>query len=264
MTRSSGRMLANGPLIAVLVSIVAVMFIYFGLPMKDDDQRQIEKSRALNFEKVNVSLMLREAKAELDEETRVYLAELEGTARDDDELTENLKTLSREWFNRGEWILAGYYAEMVADVDSSASSYAMAGNTYTIGMQRYQDEDLAEHAKRRAIRNYEKAISVDSEELEYRINLAVTYAERPDKNNPMKGVMMLLDLEKNFPGDNRVQNTLAYYGLQTGQIEKARQRLTEVLQRDPDDQRANCLMARLMKQNGEAGYEEYEKKCNKN
>lgn len=251
-------------MIALIISVLAVVVIYFGLPMKNEDQRQIEKSRAINFERINVSVLLRDAKQSLNEEERVYLAELERPVDDTELRIQNLKELSKEWFDRDEYILAGHYAEQVADMDSVASAYAIAANTYSIAMQRYEDQELAEHAKEKAIRNYEKAISVDSDELEYRINLAVTYAEKPDQDNPMKGVMMLLDLEKNFPDDNRVQNTLAYYGLQTGQLEKARQRLLKVLENEPENRRANCLMAELLKRAGDSGYEAYEARCSMN
>lgn len=261
MTNSQG--MSKGPLIAVIVSIIAVVAIYFGLPTKDESQRQIETSRALNFEKVNVPGLLKEAKAKLNEEESVFLSELERPSGDEELDKENLKSLSREWFNRGEYILAAHYAEEIAQRDSSAQAFAIAGNTYSIAMQQYEDQDLVNHAKEKAVRNYERAISVDSDELEYRINLAVTYAEKPDADNPMKGVMMLLDLEKNFPEDPRVQNTLAFYGIQTGQIEKARNRLLGVLENFPDDQRANCLMAKLLQQIGESGFEPYEQKCNK-
>lgn len=254
----------TGPWLAAVFSIILVLVIYFFLPTKDDDQKQIEKSRALNFEKINVPVLLREAMKNLTDEEKVYLAELDRGTDIEEERVENLKALSREWFNRGEWILAGDYAEQIAAIDSSAESFAIAGNTYSIGVQRYEVEALADHAKQRAIRNYEKAISVDAEELEYRINLAVTYAERPDSDNPMKGVMMLLDLEKKYPEDHRVQNTLAYYGLQTGQTEKARKRLMKVLAENPDDKRANCLMVKLLESTGEGGAEQFAEKCNGN
>ena len=118
-------------------------------------------------------------------------------------------------------------------------------------MQRYDDANYADYAKKAAIRNYESAISVEPEEVEFRINLAVTYAERPDTDNPMKGVMMLLDLDKKHPEDGRVQNTLAYYAIQTGQLQKAFERLSKVLKIDPENSRANCLMVQLLKKTGE-------------
>ena len=169
----------SGPVIAVIISIIAVAGIYFGLPTKNEDQRQIEKSRAINFEKVSIPVVLREALAALSDEDRVYLRELESESEDVDQRIESYKTLSREWFDRNEWLLAGYYAEKVAQVDSLADSWAIAGNTYSIGMQRFEDANFAEYAKKAAIRNYESAISVEPDEIEYRINLAVTYAERP-------------------------------------------------------------------------------------
>jgi tetratricopeptide (TPR) repeat protein len=249
----------------VVLAVLVVFGIYFGLPLKNEDQRQIEKSRALSFEKVSIPVMLREAVKELNEEDKLLLSQLESSVTNGEFPLEGSKSLSREWFTRGQWILAGHYAEKVAEIDTSAESWAIAGNTYSIGLQRYEEQNLAEFAKQRAIRNYEKAISVDPTEVEYRINLAVCYAEKPDMGNPMKGIMMLLDLEKKNPGHLGLQNTLAYYGIETGQLEKAQHRLKKVLEVDPENRRANCLMLRILDlTNSSEGKMGYEEKCNKN
>ncbi|MBK7605446.1 MAG: hypothetical protein IPI15_18140 [Saprospiraceae bacterium] len=54
----------------------------------------------------------------------------------------------------------------------------------------------------------ESAISLDPKETNHRVNLATIYAESPPKDNPMKGIMMLLDMSKSEPENITVMNTL--------------------------------------------------------
>jgi tetratricopeptide (TPR) repeat protein len=256
---------SQGPALAVLVSILAVLAVYFLLPTKDQDQEAIEKSRVLNFESISIPVVLKEARSKLSDEDKVLFSDLEAHMGDDSLQVEGFKTLSREWFDRGEFILAGHYAEKVAEVEESAEAWGIAGSTYALAMQRYEGQDEVDFTKKRALSSYDKAISLDPENVEYRVNKAVCYAEKPDSDDPMKGIMMLLDLDRNYPEQPSVLNTLAYYGLQTGQVEKAEGRLMKVLEIEPDNRRANCLMARLLRENGrEAEAEPYSAKCKLN
>lgn len=254
---------SNGPLWVAAGSIVLILMMFFFLPTKNEEQKAVEKSRALSFEKISIPVLLKEARASLSDEERVYLDELGGHESDDSLKVINLKELSKEWFGRGHWILAGHYAQEVAQVNEKAESWGIAGSTFALGMQRYEEEDEAIFCRDKAIDCFEKAISLAPDEMEYRVNLAVCYAEKPEADNPMQGIMMLLDLDRNHPDQPKVLNTLAYYGLKTGQMEKAQGRLEKVLALDDNNQRANCLMARLLKEKGEIDKSiAFEKKCN--
>lgn len=248
MTNNQAR---RGTIIAAIISIIAVLGIYFGLDTKDNSQKAIEKSRALNFEEISIPVELKRARKELNEEEKIFFNQLEAHATDDSTKVDNLKELSRAWYERQEWILAGHYAEKVAETQDDAQAWGISGSTFTLAMQRVDDKDKKSFAKKKAIEGFEKAISLDPENLEYQVNLAVCYAENPNPDNPMQGIMMLLDLSKKHPDHPQVLNTLAYYGLQTGQLDKAEARLQKVLSMDADNRRANCLMARLLREKGE-------------
>jgi len=254
---------SKGPIIAVVISMIAVFAIYFGLETKDNSQKAIEKSRALNFEEISVPVELKRAREGLTEEERIFFNQLEAHDTDDSTKVENLKEISRAWFDRKEWILAGHYAEKVAEVLDKADAWGISGSTYKLAMQRVSEKDQKSFARKQAIEGVEKPLSLDPQELEYQVNLAVCYAENPSQDNPMQGIMMLLDLSKKNPESPKVLNTLAYYGLQTGQLDKAEARLQKVLAIESDNRRANCLMARLLREKGENDKAvAFEKKCN--
>ena len=108
----------------------------------------------------------------------------------------------------------------------------------------------------------EKAISLDPQNVTYRINLAVCYATMPPEDQPMKGIMSLLSLNEKHPENISVLFWLAKFGLETGQTDKAIGRLQTALELDPEQRRLHCLMASAYRQKGdEATAATFEAKC---
>ncbi len=238
------------PRIAIATTIVVFLLMFFCLPTKTEEQKLIEKSRAESFETISTDVVLTDAMQKLSEEDKLIFANLDAKLESAESQSDVLKQISGEWFKRREWFLAGAYADRVAALENNASAWSMAANSYAIGLQQYKDSELADYCREKAVANYQKAIDMDPQELEYKLNLAVAYAERPLVEEPMKGVMMLLDLDKSHGDDPRVQTTLAYYSIQTGQLEKAEKRLLRALELDSMNVKANCLMAKLIRQTG--------------
>ncbi len=67
----------------------------------------------------------------------------------------------------------------------------------------------------------------------------------PDEE-PMKGIMALLNLDKKYPDYLPLQITLSQLAIQTGQWEKAKKRLGVILEKTPNQREANCLMVELI------------------
>jgi predicted Zn-dependent protease len=113
-----------------------------------------------------------------------------------------------------------------------------------------------------AVRCLENAISLNPGNLDHRINLAICYAELPPADNPMKGIQLLLELNRNNPESSAVLYHLARFGMRTGQYEKAEERLKSALALDPEQRRLHCLMAELQTQRNRPGEAaEYQAKC---
>ena len=233
----------------ILGSIGLVALLYFGFNTTPSKQRLVEKSRVGNIEEQETSNILRDASQELPEDMRAYVKGLEHMAErspEDSVRIEALKALSGVWFRQGQYLLAGHYAEQVAQITGTADGWAIAGTTYG----RAFDSDEAPPADlvaEGAIRAFEHAISLDPQNPEYRINLAICYAEHPPADNPMKGIQLLLDLNRKDPENVTVLYQLARLGIRTGQYEKARERLEYALRLAPDQPRLHCLMVDLLR-----------------
>ena len=154
---------------------------------------------------------------------------------------EEYKNLSSAWYQNGYYAIAGHYAEEIAKIENDELSWSIAGTTYAAGIQNSKDQKVKDFSVQRARKALENAISINPANVNHKINLAVTFAEQPLADNPMKGIMMLLDLNKQYPEDVSVLFQLARLGIQTGQYSKAVERIEKALSLEPDNQRIICL-----------------------
>ena len=247
------------------LSILLLLVLYFGCETIPHKFRQLEKSRAIAAESADITLLQEEAKGQLSSEQLSALLSLEQQlekSASDSIRAETLRQLSSQWFQLGYEPIAGAYAQQVAELVNSAESWAIAGSTYAIGLQKSKDETIKDFCAGRAVQAFENAVSLAPEDLSYKVNLALVYAERPEAENPMKGIQMLLELDRNNPDQPAVLFHLGRLGIRTGQYDKAIQRLEKVLALDPSRFDAYCLLAQAyagLGNSAKAG--EYEKKC---
>ena len=109
---------------------------------------------------------------------------------------------------------------------------------------------------KKALESLENAISLDPNEIDYQTNRAVLLTEQPPKDNPMQRILILRELNKNFPKNVPVMNNLARFALQTNQLDKALERLNTALALDPTNKMTNCLLVQVYAQMGDKASEE--------
>jgi tetratricopeptide (TPR) repeat protein len=212
------------------------------------DQKKEEGKRALDFVTTDIINIQQDAKERLETQSRNVIESLEFTelsVSTDSARINALKDLSSAWFQLKEPAIAGYYAEQVATIDSSDVAWSIAGTTYAYGLQLYAENKKIGYCAKKAVEAFENAISLNPQHVDHRTKLAVLYADYPPADNPMKGILMLRALQETFPEDSGVLIQLARFGIQTGQYEKAAQRLHQVLQIDPEEKRAICMLAEV-------------------
>lgn len=230
------------------IGVFSLLFLvlYFGFDTKPKDIKLAEKSRANLIESTNIQNLLQIARGELRaDEMGVFDAmfmRLE-MAQSDSTKIQEYKNLSSTWYQKSYYGIAGHYAEEIAKIADDEISWSIAGTTYAKGITEGKSDKEKEFCSVRSRQAFEKAISINPENLNHKVNLAVTYAEMPVAENPMKGVMMLLDMNKKNPENTSVMFQLARFGFQTGQYEKAAERLENLLALEPESKRAICLIA---------------------
>ena len=183
-----------------------------------------------------------EAKNSLSESSSEKLSELEAVI-EDGQKEEAYKELASFWYKEKHPVISGYYAEKVADLAQSEEAYSIMGTTYALATRSTSDESKQQYAVEKSRFAFNKAQELNPDNLDHQINLALSYVDVMDKENPMKGILMLRDLSQNHPENPSVLFQLGRLSLGTNQLEKAVGRLTKVVELDPQHPQAHCLLA---------------------
>ena len=233
-------------LLAIIATSMLVLVFYFGCETKDPKMKLAEKSRAASFENTSIENIKKVVFDSLDANNKAYFDGLQLQLRNsfnDSTKIEALKSISGFWYNQGEYAMAGEAAEEIADIVDDAFSWSMAGTSYAAGIKNGKSDSKRTFNMSKAVIAFESAISLEPENINHKVNLAICYAENPPADQPMTGILMLLDLDKENPNSPSVLFQLARFGMQTNQFDKAIGRLKNILEIDPTMIKAHCLLA---------------------
>jgi cytochrome c-type biogenesis protein CcmH/NrfG len=211
--------------------------------------------------------MLVDAKAALSPQAAASVAALEGSVENtsqDSAKAEAYKELSSLWYQLEKPGIAGYYAEKVAEFVRNEEAWSVAGTTYSICLQREQEEKIRSFCTDQAIQALEKAASLNPENIQHKVNLALVYAENPPKDTPMKGILMLRDLNEQHPDNVLVLTQLGRLAIKTSQFDRAVERLSRAVELEPSSKTATCLLAQAYEGLGDAAKAtDFKSKCEK-
>ena len=225
--------------------VLLFLILLFGFGTKSKEQKQLEKSRAQSFETLSIDNLLKDAKEKLpsDKLDIIHFFDKEiHDASSDSVKIEMLKRLSGEWYSQKEFALAGNYALQIAELTDKEEAWSIAGTTFAIGIKNNSDQKKKDYCTKKAIESFENALSVNPDNINHRVNMALCYTDNPPANQPMQGIMMLLELNKKYPENIPVMNQLARLAIQTGQFDKAIIRLNKILSLDDRNKKAICML----------------------
>lgn len=231
--------------IIIMMGVVLFGLLYFGLDVKPKKFDSIERNRALATQDTDISNLIKDVQGTLSPNQASLLIALEReleNATSDSIKSDLLKDLSGKWFEYGQPHIAGFYAEQVAEIDQSVASWSIVGTSYASTFKGDFDEKVKNYAFQRAVTAFENAISLDPSDIRSKVNLALCYVQRPPQENPMKGILLLLDYDKQYPDNPLVLSNLGRLAIQTGQYEKAIQRLEKVVEIAPETKTTYCLL----------------------
>ncbi len=243
------------PQVITIVSFCLLfLLLYFGCSTKSPEHKALEKSRAQKFELISIDRVIAESKKTLpgvaQSEIQQYEQKIRNVEIDSQKVTYQ-KALASIWYAEGHPLISGHYAEQIAEHINDTDSWNIAGTTYSIASKKLGEGNEREHAIAKSRVALEKALSLSPDNIDSKINLALTYVDAPLEENPMKGIMMLVDLNEKHPENVPVLMQLARLSLKTGQLEKAIVRLTKVIELRPSLKEAHCMLAEVLRNKGD-------------
>jgi tetratricopeptide (TPR) repeat protein len=251
----------------ILISVFITLFfvMYFACDYVPKNHQKLEAQRELSKQGIGADKLIETAKAQLNAEQKSEIAILEQnlkTAASDTAKIQLLKKLSGEWYRLQQFAASGSYAEQVAEKENTEMAWMIAGAMYQQAIAQSQDETLRQDCTDKAVKAFENALSINPKNIENQINLALCYTQNPPKDNPMKGILMLRELDSKNPNNPKILFQLAQLAMKTNQFAKAIERLEQILSIAPDSPDAICLIADAYQGNGEAAKAaSFAKKC---
>ncbi len=247
--------------IALIFLLIGVIF-YFAFDIAPADlknQKEMNEAKkdasSEQKEEINVSLTP-EQKAELDQLKSDISSTTEPTKK-----SELFKKLSSFWYKQNQFVHSGNAAIEVAKIENTGDAWGIAGTSFLSGLTEGQEESMKLSCKTKAVSCLNNAIAMDSLNPQHQMNKALCFVKMPE-DNPMQGIMLLLELSKKYPEYIPVQITLSQLAIQTGQWDKAYDRLKKVLEAHVNNPDANCLILEVIRQsNRNENQEPYKRYC---
>lgn len=234
--------------IAVALTAVLLVVTYWGCPVRPPEMEEGFQRGPL--ETTGLESLIRAARADLNPAEVATLASLESRLADQEDPEKRLPLLEQlagEWYRAGHPEISGIYARDIAEETATEDAWGIAGTTFSLCLQQEAlDEKTKQFCSTQAERAYQAAISLNPDNADHRINLALTYTNNPGNGaNPMQGILMLRELTEQYPDNPRVFTTLAQLAIRTNQWDKAAERLQQAYALAPDDPDVVCNLARV-------------------
>lgn len=250
--------------IAAATALVLVLITYFGCPVRSPEMEAGFSARPLQA--TGVQSLIREAHASLSPAQQATLSTLEdrlASQEEDSARAELLQQMAGEWYKAGQPAISGAYAEQIAELTNTEGAWSIAATTFSLCLRKEGiDDKMRQYCSDRAEMAYQAAISLNPDNAEHRVNLALTYTDNPPRDNPMKGILMLRELEVQFPEEPLVYITLAQLAIKTNQLDRAAERLLKADQLLPGNPDVVCPLAKVFENLGRAGEADiFARKC---
>ncbi len=257
------------PFVLFAGSVILFFVLFFGFSKISPEVRNPEKSGSLHFDNKDLTVELNSLKDSLSEGDKAYLNGLESelaSAALDSAKIKSLQKISSFWYQQGRVDMSAEYAVKIAQTIPTGESWSIAASNLALAAKTpgLADDKISDFIARSKAA-FIQASEADSGNISHKLNYALLSTEYPAPENPMEGILTLRKLNEDFPEDVTVLYHLARLAIQTGQWDRAKERLETIFKLDPENSRAACLMVQVAQHDREpVKATEWQVKCNKN
>lgn len=248
--------------ILILAGVILIQLFYFGFDtVQMDKDLEIEGTEPEVSENIDISHRIEDAVKTLsvdDRDSAVAWMDRAETGN-----IHTLKQLTSFWVSKGKWVLAGHYSEQIARQEPSSENWAMAANTFATGAGQVEEAEDRTFLSQKALSLYNKAIEISQDPFPLELKKTLHMISHPVGGNPMGGIQALMQLSEKYPNRPEVFFQLGRFAVQTGQWEKAQERLERANELAPENKSTICLLTDVYEQLGnKEKAAEYRERCN--
>jgi tetratricopeptide (TPR) repeat protein len=217
---------------------------------------------------VDLQDILQTATARLTPAQMAYTTRLENSVVRGDVKIQQIKAyhqLSGFWRDsvRDGFLLSAYYLGESAKLENSEKSLTFAAQLFLQGLRDQDDPALKGWMAKRAKELFEKALVLNPGSDSLKVGLgasAIFDGSSGDVQETMQGVQQILEVARRDSTNMYAQFMLGLGGIESGQFDKAIDRLTTVIRHEPGNIEARLLLAATDQQTGDkaGALKEYE------
>ncbi|MFI5136370.1 MAG: tetratricopeptide repeat protein [Sphingobacteriales bacterium] len=234
--------------VAIVLAIMSYLFYQHpkGLVKHNDTQGHTNKAAAQTRPAVNVTVAMvsAAAKVAIGPALSVQIGTTEGQLKNASGEAEKLslqKKLAKQWDDVNQAGPAAFYYQAIALSENTFADWINAGNHFNDAFRFVRDSVSQPAFVSHAIECFKNASKMQPESLDAKTGLGVAYVNQtslgitdPDGGSPMQGIMLLLDVVKQDPGNRAANLGLGLFAMKSGQYDKAVMRFKTLIAQKPE------------------------------
>ena len=243
----------------VLILLVLYFFGNTVPPHKKPDAAAGSASAAPGNKSIGLQDILSELEAHLTPAQLSYVNRLRQSVVRGDVAAQQLnadRQLARFWKDSvtDGFLLYAYYTGEGAKLENSEKSLSFAARKFLDGLQMQEDARLKGWMATEAKELFEKALSINGADDSAKVGLGASYIFGADAGDPtevMQGIQQVLEVARRDSTNMYAQLMLGVGGIESGQYDKAIERLTTVARHEPGNVEALLLLAEADQRKGD-------------
>jgi tetratricopeptide (TPR) repeat protein len=223
-------------------TIILALALYFGgKTVVKKEQTAIVKTESFSFEQYEQQQTAKLLPAEKSQLAAIVEALKAVKPADTATFKKLYLQTSDFWKNLNNPALGAYYFYQFAKVEGTKVAMENAGDVLVSAYKSTEDSVILNNLITFALRSYEDAVLKDGNDVDLKIKLADAYVQ--GSQEPMKGIGILRQLSDSLPDNVPVLLALGRLSIQSGQYDKAKERLQKILQLEPQNTEALYFLA---------------------
>jgi Flp pilus assembly protein TadD len=228
----------KGPIYAIVVSIIALLAIYFFTDIKKNNKEKIA-SNGISMEVDNSSIEAYNKSLNQADLEKVNLLLEKALNENSKEAVDELIVF---YENKEQYNFAAYYHTLKASIYGTAESWALAGERQlSVSKNEAYDANFNQILFDQALASLQKAVDLAPNNLEFQVKLGSAIVDNSPQ--PMQGITLLLGVIEKDSMHINANLALGKFGIISSQFDKAIIRLEKVLSLQPENTEALFLAA---------------------
>lgn len=226
--------------LAITVLLVAVYFGNFTSdPQKNESPVAASQPQAISFddyEKIQIKKLTPEQAGSIINNKKKLTDAIDDTLK-----AQAYHTLAHTWKDLGQPVLEAYYHFEAGVLEKDPLALEQTGDSFFSLFGRVEDTLIKNNLSIFALRSYEAALQLQPDNIDLKVKTGSAYVEASAE--PMKGIALIREVIAAKPDHIPALLMLARFSIVSGQYDKAKERLDEVLKLDPGNTEAIYFMA---------------------